>query len=356
MSIWRWADRFSDVAAENQVTLGEGDTPLVRSRAIGPSLGVDRLYFKLETGNPAGSFKDRFGAAAISHMLEHRQTQCVATSSGNTGAALAAYCAAADVHCRIAIVETAPASKLRQMRAYGADVFRIRAFGVDAEATKECFRRLEAIAQRPDAAMQVSSYIYSAPGMRGVETISYELVEQAADGIDHVFCPAGGGGLCLAVARGFAEAVRRGEIARSPAVECVQPAGNNTIAGPFRDGADKAQEVTCTTQISGLQVANVNDGHLVIEECRPTGGAGHLVDDEPIWDMQRQLAQREGIFTEPAGAVSVAGAVQAVRQCLVAADAAIVCLVTGTGFKDEAAIDRMIGPAEFPLIDIGDLV
>ncbi|MDP7019324.1 MAG: pyridoxal-phosphate dependent enzyme, partial [Pirellulaceae bacterium] len=93
MSIWRWADRFSDVAAENQVTLGEGDTPLVRSRAIGPSLGVDRLYFKLETGNPAGSFKDRFGAAAISHMLEHRQTQCVATSSGNTGAALAAYCA-----------------------------------------------------------------------------------------------------------------------------------------------------------------------------------------------------------------------------------------------------------------------
>mgnify|MGYP002701073894 FL=1 len=119
MSVWRWADHFESIPESFRLTLGEGETPLLHSRSIGPDAGLPNLYFKLETTNPSGSYKDRFAATAVSDMLARGKKRCVATSSGNTGAALAAYCAAAGIRCQIAVVETAPEDKLRQMLAYG---------------------------------------------------------------------------------------------------------------------------------------------------------------------------------------------------------------------------------------------
>ena len=355
MSIWSWADWISPVASKNQVTRGEGNTPLVRSRRIGPSVGLSSLYFKLETTNPSGSYKDRFASAAVSSMLQGDCTSCIATSSGNTGAALAAYCAAAGIRCRIAIVETAPLGKLKQMMAYGADIFRVKGFGLDPNVTATTFTMLQKIGSQPGSALQISAFTYSPVGMTGVETVSFELADQL-DSIDHVFCPAGGGGLCVAVARGFERLVDEGRMTVGPAVHCVQPEGNDTIAGPMRDGKKRAQEVSCTSQISGLQVANVMDGDLVIAECRPTGGTGHSVDDASTWTAQRRLAREEGIFSEPAGAVALAGVLQAVKNGELDPNASIVCLVTGTGFKDEAAIDRMIVDSECPIMTIDQLL
>ena len=92
--IWKWADRLGDVPEEShRLTLGEGGTPLIRSRRIGPAIGLTKLFFKLESSNPTGSYKDRFAAAAISHLLARGKSRGLATSSGNTGAALAAACA-----------------------------------------------------------------------------------------------------------------------------------------------------------------------------------------------------------------------------------------------------------------------
>ena len=355
MSIWRWADWIDSVPAAAQIALGEGETPLLRSRTIGPRHGLANLYFKLETTNPAGSFKDRFAAGTVSHMLANNKTLCIATSSGNTGSALAAYCAAAGIKCRIAIVETAPTGKLRQMMAYGADIFRVRGFGLDPSVTAQVFERLCKIAEHPETALQISAYVYSWSGMTAVETISFELFEQLGHKIDHVFCPAGGGGLCVAAARGFATLIREAKIERSPRVHCVQPEGNDTIAGPLRRGDSTAQEVKCTTRISGLQVASVVDGQLAIDNCRPTGGTGHLVSDEETWQLQKQLAREEGIFCEPAGAVALAGAIRATAEGLVQSDDTIVCLVTGSGFKDEDSVTRMIADVECPTIDVADL-
>lgn len=358
MSIWKYADLIVPVNPEDRVSLGEGDTPLVRSRRIGPAAGLTNLWFKIETGNPAGSFKDRMAAASISFMKAGGQTRVIGTSSGNTGSAISAYCAAAGIECHIAVVETAPESKLRQMMAYGAHVFRIRGFGLDADLSRRIFEKLAEIASRPDSSMQVSSYIYSPEAMTGVETIGHELADQAAElgrPIDRVFCPAGGGGLCVAVARGFASLVRTGRLAESPAIDCVQPEGNNTIAGPLRDGAERAQEVVCSTRISGLQVPNINDGHLVIAECRRTGGTGQLVSDDFIWRTQGQLAREEGIFTEPAGATALAGAIQAAQAGEIPGDDFVVCLITGTGFKDESALERMLCSAACPVLEFEDL-
>lgn len=351
MSIWRWANLIDDVPAAARVSLGEGNTPLVKSRRIGPSLGLKNLYFKLEHGNPTGSYKDRFAAAAISHMQATGCHSCIATSSGNTGSALAAYCTAAGIQCRIAIVDGAPQGKLKQMLAYGASIARVRDFGVDSEITAQVFRQLKHIGRRPGWSLEVSAFVFSPVGMSGVQTISYELAEQSDGPIDHVFCPAGGGGLCAAVARGFRRLVMERTISACPAVHCVQPEGNNTIAGPLNDGLQRARAVKCTTSVSGLQVASVVDGDLTIEECRATGGAGHLVTDQAVWEMQKRLAREEGLFSEPAGAVALTAAIQAVRSGAVAEDSCIVCLVTGSGFKDEAAIDRLNSDTDCPMIE-----
>ena len=337
------------------MTLGEGGTPLIRSRTIGPAAGIANLYFKIETGNPTGSYKDRFAAAAISRMRACGQRRCIATSSGNAGAALAAYCAAAGMECHIAVVETAPEGKLRQMLAYGANIFRIRRFGLEAEISAQTFAELQRIGGRDDSAVQISAFAVSPEGMTGVQTLAHELVDQADHPIDHVFAPAGGGGLCLALARGFRQCVEQDQIAHSPAVEVVQPAGNDTIATPLRQGDENARAVTATTEVSGLQVPSVIDGDMTLAECRATGGSGHAVSDDLIWETQRRLAREEGIFCEPAAATALAGALQAVGEGRLSSEARNVCLVTGSGFKDDTSITRMISGNDCPMWDLDQL-
>ncbi|MBG87072.1 MAG: threonine synthase [Verrucomicrobiales bacterium] len=348
MSIWQWEHIAEGVPEPARVTLGEGGTPLVRSRAIGPKANFADLRFKLEQNNPSGSYKDRFAASAISHMVTNRQHTCVATSSGNTGAALAAYCAAAKIKCRIAVVEGAPASKLQQMLAYGAEVFRVKGFGLDPVVTEQTFERLQLLGKADGHALQISAFAYSPLGMTGVGSMAMELADQCAD-VSHVFSPAGGGGLTVAVARGFSRGNSR------PAVHCVQPDGNDTISSPLRDGSDNAHDVDCTSQISGLQVASVIDGNEVIRECRASGGTGHLVSDEEVWATQKRLAEEEGIFCEPAGAVSVAGALASLERGDIAGQGTVVCLITGSGFKDQASVERMNSARDCPTIEWRDI-
>lgn len=351
--MWRWSQWFSDGSLTHPVTLGEGNTPLVHSRRIGPEAGIEQLYFKLESGNPSGSYKDRFASSAVSHMLAAGKKRIIATSSGNTGAALAAYAAAAGMACEIAIVETAPGGKLRQMAAYGAKLFKVKGFGLDAAITEGVLAKLAERGQAPEAQIQISAFAYSPDGMRGVQTISYELAESGP--WDHVFCPAGGGGLTLAVARGFEQAVQRSKLKKGPAIECVQPEGNDTMATPLADGLDTAHPVVCTSAISGLQVASVIDGNEVITACRASGGSGHTVQDGEVWEIQRRLALEEGIFCEPAGAVALAGALKAVQRGRIDGRGRICCLVTGSGFKDEASVDRMLQGWQCPVVAYEEL-
>ena len=135
-------------------------------------------------------------------------------------------------------------------------------------------------------------------------------------------------------------------------MHCVQPEGNNTIAGPLRDGLDRGQDCTCTSEVSGLQVGSVIDGHDVIPACRSTGGTGHVVTDEAVWSVQKRLAREEGIFCEPAGAVSVVGALEAAQRGQIKRDDRVVCLITGIGFKDPPAVDRMLVGMDCPTIEV----
>lgn len=345
-SIWKYSRLLPPIEEKYRISLGEGDTPIVKSRRIGPELGLDNLYFKLEITNPTGSYKDRFAAVAISDLIQHENKFCFATSSGNTGSALAAYCAAAGIACYIAIVDGAPVGKISQMRVYGAKTIMIKDFGLSADITSEVFSMLNGTAERYGSQVQISAFRYSPIGMSGVQTIAYEIAEEFPHNAIQVFVPAGGGGLTLAIAKGFELWSKQNRGFLGAKVHCVQPKGNNTIAGPLQEGRSKAVPINkSTTTISGLQVPNVIDGDEVISICRNTGGNGFVVSDEKIYDCHADLARKEGIFCEPAGATSLAGLFYGLEKGEINKKDKIVCLVTGHGFKDPVSEEKMAAKA-----------
>jgi threonine synthase len=138
-------------------------------------------------------------------------------------------------------------------------------------------------------------------------------------------------------------------------MHAVQPVGNDTIVTAWHEGQDQARVVESHTRISGLAVPTDIDASRALAAIRTTGGSGVLVDDTLVWEVQRDLARHEGIYVEPAGAVSVTGLWRAVREERFQAAGPIVCVLTGHGFKDPAAIERLTASEAVPLIDAGEI-
>lgn len=316
--------------------MGEGDTPLVESVRIGPGYGV-RLYFKLEMCNPTGSYKDRFVAAEVTALLERGAQACVATSSGNTGSSLAAYCARYGIACAIFVNEFAPAGKLQQMQGHGARIFRVRDFAVSPQVTAEVFRRLNEMSEKDGVPLVVSAFAYCPTGMRGVQSIASEIEEQAGDTVHHVFVPVGGGGLFTAVSRGFS-AISSAQ----PRVHAVQPEGCATVVSAFRENRETILPVQSTTEISGLSVPFDIDASIALRALRDGNGLGISVADDEVYAAQRLMLREEGIWAEPAGATALAGCFRAIREGMIEKGSKVVCLVTGHGFKDP---DSLAGAA-----------
>ena len=355
MSIWeRYAADLSDLPAEHFVSLGEGDTPTVNSRWLGSKLGIKHLKFKAEHLNPSGSFKDRFAACAVSLMRQAGQTGCLCTSSGNAGAALAAYTAAAGIECHVAITEQTPQGKLAQMLAHGAKLWRIKGFGTDSTATSTILEQLRALAESSNRPLLVSAYAFCPVAADGTMTIAFELCEAATGAPDHVFVPVGGGGSLSGIAKGFALRYSQGLIPYMPRIHAVQPRLNDTLVTPLRSSHASARSVTTATAISGLAVPVDIDGTRALKSVRDSGGSGFLVDDDDVWAIQKDLMRREGMYVEPAGALACGGVAAAVRQGVVSEDDSVVCTLSGHGFKDPSAVSRATGDAEVPLIEPRD--
>lgn len=315
------------------ISLGEGNTPLVPSRWIGRHLGLSSLHFKLEQTNPTGSYKDRFAARLISLLVEGGHPFCLATSSGNSGAAVAAYSAAAGLPCLVCVPAEAPAAKLTQIRAYGARVLRVRGLLESPAALRALLQLLDSLTGRRGMPLGTSAYALSPQAMAGIEPLSGELGAALGAPPDRVFAPVGGGGLLTAVHRGFGQG--------GPRIHAVQPDTNDTIAASLHAGEERAREISSVTRISGLGVQIDLDATSALRAVRASGGDAHAVDEALIWKVQSLLARREGLYVEPAGATAVAGVWRAAEAGQVLPEERIVCLLTGHGYKDDAAAQRM---------------
>ncbi len=330
----RYGARLPQVGKEFHCSLGEGNTPLLASRVIGPELGLKNLFFKCEQQNPSGSYKDRFVALELSLLRQSGARYVVATSSGNTGSSLAAFAARYNVPCHLFVCEKTPSGKLLQMKAHGAKVYRVRGFCLCRETSQQVMDELHAITKRDNSRPAISAFSFAPEGMQGVSTIAFEIEEQLENiGLQagHVFVPGGGCGLHLAISRGFASGKT------SPRVHLVQPRLNDTAASAIREGRETATPSSTTTTISGLAVPQVLDGDAAIAAARQNGGNGFLIEDSDAFYWQQKMLREEGVWIEPAGAVSIAGLAAAVREGAIDTEEPIVCVLTGHGFKDPAS-------------------
>lgn len=316
--------------------LGEGNTPCIASRLYG-----EDLWFKLESSNPTGSYKDRFAAPAIQSLASTSPPLVIATSSGNTGASLAAYSARFNVPLAVVAGASAPAAKLTQIRAHGATVIPILRFTEDPALTAEVMRAIEDYARRSGAAMIVSAFKYCPGPMEGVSNIALELMPHEPH---HVFVPVGGGGLYTAVARGFQNQSRP-----NIKVHAIQPSGGATVAAAWQAKKYTALPMPGQTSISGLSVPLDLDATTALQLLYQCGAAGIAVSDESIYSAQKLLLTQEGIAAEPAGATAFAGYLEAKSQGLLQPGQKSICLVTGHGWKDAKSLESAAHPAQSPI-------
>lgn len=325
-----------------RLRLGEGDTPVIALPRLGESIGVPRLRAKLETINPTGSYKDRIASTSMALAVSRGARGWIATSSGNAGAALAAYGARAGLPGLLLVTPTIPREKLLPAQAVGARVIRVDGVGTggDANAAARMFEVAAEAAAAHNLFLAVTANAFNPDGMVGADEIGVELAREYVVP-DVVYVPTGGGGLSVCVARGL---VTGG--ASATAVVVAQPSGCAPIVAVLDGTLSEPRIETCGSAISGLQLPLPPDGDLAIAAVRASGGWGTATSDAEILDAQRRLAVLEGVFVEPAAAAGIAAAAEDRRRGRIDADAEAVVVLTGAGFKDLATVERGQAPPE----------
>jgi threonine synthase len=337
----------------NAVSLGEGDTPLV---PVDAALSEDvaapaRILLKAEHLNPTGSYKDRIAAVAVALARERGLAGLVGTSSGNGGAAVAAYAASARLPVTLLVVPDAPPAKLMQARCFGARVLELRGLGWDAAGTLAAAEEVVRVATRKRLLPFVTARRFSPEAMDGAKTISYELVEQVPEA-DVVYVPVGGGGLLASVWQGFIE--RAAELDRLPRLVAVQPTGSATVRRALA-GAPAMLDEPVTTSVSGLQMGALFDTVDVVDAIRSANG--HLVEvtDREVWEAQARLARAAGTLVEPAGAVAFAGVTADAAAGRFDGSETVVVVGTGAGLKDSDALARLAGAEPLAEVSLDQL-
>ena len=324
----RWAAHLPLTARTPQLTLGEGDTPLIAAPTLARDIGCAELWLKFEGQNPTGSFKDRGMVVAVAKAVEAGAHSAVCASTGNTSASAAAYCAAAGVRCNVVVPEGKVAlGKLAQAVAHGARILVLRG-NFDAALS-----RVREIAQRTGIALLNSVNPHR---IEGQKTAAFEIAEALGEVPHAVALPVGNAGNITAYWRGFCELGPR-----RPVMLGFQATG----AAPLVSGTPVAEPETIATAI---RIGNPASWKTAVEAQRDSGGLFAAVTDAEILAAYRRLSSEAGVFCEPASAAPVAGLLRLAQEKRSFAGQTIVAVLTGHGLKDpQAAIDAaaQIGPA-----------
>lgn len=327
--MWRFSSLLPIQDPASVVSLGEGDTPVID--AAGPTLSpLGRLGFKAEYQNPTGSFKDRIAALATALIRQKGLRGAVGTSSGNGGAAIAAYGSRAGFPVVLFTTSGIVDGKLQQILAHGALTHVVES---GSPATTSVAGVIFEAAEEAGWLAFLTGARYLPEAMRGAETIAFELAEEHPD-TDVVYVPVGGGGLLGSIWRGYQ---RMGVPA--PRLVGAQPAGCPTLARGVAGDLDPLPGPVTTT-ISGLQVPVLFD-FGAIDAVRESGGRVVEVSDEQAWRAQRLLAREEGLFVEPAGATALAAALLDFETGHIGPEERAIVILSGAGHKDPVSVERM---------------
>ncbi len=327
--LWRWHELLPVFNETNIVTLGEGDAPLLPLPNLGGSLGLENLYVKDESFNPTGSFKARGISAAISKAKELGIERVIIPTAGNAGGAMAAYAARAGLKAHIFMPKDTPLANMEECRITGADLTLVDGLISDAA-------RMAGVKAREEDWFDLSTF-KEPYRTEGKKIMGYELAEAFGWELPNVIIyPTGGGTGLVGMWKAFEELAELGWLANRnrPRMIAVQASGCAPVVKAFERGSDfcdfwpEAQTIA-----SGLRVPKSFADQIILQDIRESNGLAIAVGDSEILDAQKKLGAKEGIFSAPEGAATIAALTKLVEQKQVGRHERIVCFNTGSGLK-----------------------
>lgn len=331
-TLWRYRDLLPVAAGIRPVDIGTGCTPLVHAERLGVALGLTNVWVKNDAVNPTYSFKDRAVSVATTVARELGIATLACASTGNLAGSVAAHAAKAGLDSFVFIPADLEEAKILGAAVYGTQVVAI-------EGSYDDVNRL--------CTLVADEYGWGFVNVNlrpfyaeGAKTLAYEVAEAFGwEAPDHFIAPMASGSLLVKIAKGFRELAKVGLIEERPVrVTGAQALGCSPIVEAYLNASDQIIPQKASTIAKSLAIGTPADGPFALHEIRSSNGHGVRVSDREIIEGIKLLAQTEGLFTETAGGVTVAGLKKLAEAGEIGRDERIVVYITGNGLKTPDAV------------------
>jgi threonine synthase len=339
---WRYFELLPIRDKNNIISINSGFTPLQKSTNLSIDLQLKSLYIKNDSVNPTFSFKDRPAGVAVSRAKEINLKAVGCASTGNLASATAAHAAVARLPCYIFAPADLEPVKISQALAYGAEFVAVDGTYDDANRVASVIGDSKGI-----GIVNINMRPYY---VEGSKTLAYEVAEQLNWQVpDYLVIPVGSGAMLNAICKGFEELCEIGLVddVSNLKIIAAQPHGCSPVVDAFKSNSDEIFPVEKPNTIAkSLAIGDPGDGIYVLKRLKQYHGIAESATNQEIRNGILKLSKTEGIFTEPAGGVSVAVLQKLVESGKIDPDANIVCYVTGNGLKStEAIVDMLPKPS-----------
>ena len=348
---WRYFELLPITDKSNIVSISAGMTPLVKAEKLGKEIGLNNLYIKNDSVNPTFSFKDRPAGVAVSKAKEFGLGSVGCASTGNLASATAAHAAKAGLPCYIFAPSDIEHAKITQALSYGSHYIAVNGTYDDANRIA---------AQVGDSKgvgivnINMRSYY-----VEGSKTLAYEVAEQLNWQVpDQLIVPTGSGAMLNAICKGFEEleTVSLVNQVSQMHMNCAQANGCAPIVTAFKkNSTDVVPVESPDTVAKSLAIGDPGDGRYVLKRLKQFNGIAEESNNKEILDAILLLAKTEGIFTEPAGGVSVAVLKKMVEQGKIDKNEITVCYVTGNGLKATESLMEVLPKPEVMQPDVAKI-
>ncbi|MGB7337682.1 MAG: pyridoxal-phosphate dependent enzyme [Phototrophicaceae bacterium] len=331
-SLWRYHEVLPIYDTDNIISMGEGGTPLIKSKHLAASLGLNNLYIKDERQGPTGSFKDRQATVAITALKEMGIDEVVVASTGNVAIAYSAYGARAGIHLWAFFPSLTPNDKMREAAIYGSEI-------IKTTGTYDQTKELAANFAR-NKGLFLDKGIKSIAATEAMKTMAYEIAEQLGTILEDGkkwrapdwFLQGVSGGLGpIGLAKGFREMHTFGLIDKKPAYGMIQSDGCAPMVEAFERGQRVATPIESSDSVI-VTLATGNPGRayeILYDYVQENGGHFEAASDKEAFNAIRLLARLDGISVEPATGVTFAGLIRMVRKGIIKPDDVVVVNCSG---------------------------
>ncbi|MGB9003027.1 MAG: threonine synthase [Nitrosotalea sp.] len=348
---WRYHEMLPIESKSNIISIGAGLTPLIKADKLGEQLGLNNLYIKNDSVNPTFSFKDRPAGVAVSKAKEFGLSAVGCASTGNLASATAAHAAKGGFPCYIFAPSDIEHAKITQALSYGANF-------ISVDGTYDDANRIAA--QIGDSKgigivnINMRSYY-----VEGSKTLAFEVAEQLDWQVpDHLIVPVGSGAMLNAICKGFEELEGLSLVNKISNMHMIaaQPHGCAPVVDAFKKNKTEIIPVENPDTIAkSLAIGDPGDGQYVLKRLKQYNGYAEESSNKEILDAILLLARTEGIFTEPAGGVSVAVLKKMIEAGKIDKNDSVICYVTGNGLKTTEVIMEVLSKPQTMQADIAKI-